>query len=237
MAEISSAIQKNRTDWTPEYIKLLDKQDNGTLSRADDIRLAEIAKYFGEAEKLRIGVMKEAAPPPKAATPINAPSPAAQQLAECARSQVGSTEKPPDFDEFIGSAGLSPNQSVPGWSDAFVSWCFKKVAPSVKLSPNVLELWLSAQQKGLAIRAADVRQTSDIRIGDIYIIGRMALGAGIVVDVTERPKFVGVEGINNSVNLVRRELDNTPFFRGLIRLQDEDLDRGVATDQPPSGGE
>ena len=152
------AIKQNRKDWTPEYVALLGKQEQGTLTRKDDVRLAEIAKYFGEAERLRIGVAKEA-PPPIAATPIIAPSPAAQQLAECARSQVGA-KKPPEFDEYIRSVGLGPNQSVPGWSDAFISWCLKKAALSLTLSPNVSGLWLSAQQKGLAIRPADSdRQT------------------------------------------------------------------------------
>jgi len=56
------AIKKNCTDWTPEYVKLLDKQDDGTLNHADAVRLAVIAKYFGEAEKLHIGVMKACFP-------------------------------------------------------------------------------------------------------------------------------------------------------------------------------
>jgi hypothetical protein len=238
------AIEKNRTLWTPEYVALLDKQENGKLNRAEEVRLGEIAKYFGEAEKLRIGVAKEA--PSKAATPIIAPSPAAQQLAECARNQVGVAEQPPEsnrgpqIDEYIRSVGLDPDhQSVPDWSGAFISWCLKKAAPSLKLSPNVFELWLSAQQKGLAIPAADIRQTSDIRIGDIYVMGRTVGGAGIVVDVTERPKFVGVEGMHmyDSVKLMRRELGTLPFFRGIIRLTDEGADQGVATttDQPPRG--
>jgi hypothetical protein len=238
------AIEKKRTEWTPKYVALLDKQENGTLSRAEEVQLEEYAKYFGEAEKLRIGVAKEA--PSKAATPIITPSPAAEQLAKCARSQVGVAEQSPEshrgpqIDEYIRSVGLDPDhQSVPDWSGAFISWCLKKAAPSLKLSPNFSELWLSAQQKGLAISAADIRQTSDIRIGDIYVMGRMALGAGIVVDVTERPNFVGVEGMNGSVKLMPRELGTLPFFRGLIRLIDEGADQGVATttDQPPRGGQ
>jgi hypothetical protein len=86
----------------------------------------------------------------------------------------------------------------------------------------------------LAIRPADIRP-SDIRIGDIYVMGRMAVGGGIVVDVTERPNFVGVEGMNDSVNLMQRELGTLPFFRGLIRLTDEGEGVATATDQPLGG--
>jgi hypothetical protein len=230
------AIEEKRQKWTPQYAKLLDKQElnKPPLNRDENLRLVEIAKYFGEAEKLRIGVPKEA-PPPQAATPIIAPSPAAQQLADCARSLARAKEKPPQFDEYIRSVGLGPNEPVPGWSDAFIGWCLQRVAPSLESSPDVYKLWAKAEQKGLIIRPTELRKTSDIRIGDIYFMGRMAFGGGIVVDVTEKPKFVGVEGVGDSVNLTQRDLSFLPFFRGLIRLKDEGGDQGVATvtDQPP----
>jgi hypothetical protein len=195
-------------------------------------------------------VAKEAPKPP---TPAIAPSAVAQQLANCALSQVGVAEQPPgshrgpQVDEYLRSSGLDPDRQSGPWSGAFISWCLKTAAPSLglKLSPNVIDIWRSAQQKGLVISAADVRQTSDIRIGDIYVTGgRFGNYAGIVVDVTEKPNFVGVDGnvgdagnlgAGGSVKRMERTLF-VPFLVGLIRPTDEGASQGAATvtDQAPS---
>jgi hypothetical protein len=192
-----AAIEKKRNDWMDEYVALLSK-DPTTLTVREGLRLREMQSYFGEAKDLQIGPSK---PEQK---PTTIASDAGKLLASCAKGQLGVTEDADQanrgarVDEYIRAVGGDPINGRP-WGAAFVGLCLKSSGLSDWLpgSPSGVELWTTAQAKGFAIPAAEFFKTSDLQVGDIYVMseGPGSNEVGIVTDVADLPLlFWGIQG-------------------------------------------
>ena len=223
------AIQKKRLGWTDEYVALLSKVENDpdTLTVRERLRLLEMQSYFGEAKDLLIGPSK---PEPK---PASIASDAGKLLASCAKGQHGITEDPGQqnrgsrVDEYIRAVGGDPAEGKP-WGAAFVGWCLKSSGLSDLLPGSVsgVDLWTAAQAKGFAIPAAELFKTSDLQVGDIFVIAEGPVyNVGIVTDVADLPLlFSGIQGDTiqkgggDGFGVMERRLPLRVINLGIIRL-------------------
>lgn len=140
------------------------------------------------------------------------PGPLLAEVLAVAASQVGVMEEPPgsnrgpQVDAYLRSAGLDPAAGSFAWCAAFVYWCFDQACqrlgrpnPAVKTA-GVLNHWRGAGRKGVPLLRHDeaMADPSRIRPGSLFVY---STGGGFghigLVEEVRPGRLVTIEGNTN----------------------------------------